>query len=85
MKKKAARFLQHASKHKNKNKRIMKEEKLNTEEQENVQIEDEAIAEESENTNEQAAQEEEVKVTDPLAFIMLSGIILNIKRAIGYA
>ena len=67
MKKKAARFLQHASKHKNKNKRIMKEEKLNTEEQENVQIEDEAIAEESENTNEQAAQEEEVKVTDPLA------------------
>ena len=67
MKKKAARFLQHASKHKNKNKRIMKEEKLNTEEQENVQVEDEAIAEESENTNEQAAQEEEVKVTDPLA------------------
>lgn len=67
MKKKAARFLQHASKHKNKNKRIMKEEKLNTEEQENVQVEDEAIAKESENTNEQTAQEEEVKVTDPLA------------------
>ena len=44
MKKKAARFLQHASKHKNKNKRIMKEEKLNTEEQENVQIEDEAMS-----------------------------------------
>lgn len=47
----------------------MKEEKLNTEEQEEVQIENEAAAEETESTEETLNQEkeEDTKETDPLA------------------
>lgn len=47
----------------------MKEEKLNTEEQEEVQIENEAAAEETESTEESLNQEkeEDTKETDPLA------------------
>lgn len=47
----------------------MKEEKLNTEEQEEVQIENEAVAEETESTEETLNQEkeEDTKETDPLA------------------
>lgn len=60
--------MQDVPKHKNKNNRIMKEEKLNTEEQEEVQI-NEAAAEETESTEETLNQEkeEDTKETDPLA------------------
>lgn len=67
IKKKSARFLHSVSKHKNKNKRIMKEEKLNQEEQEDVQIENEDVVEDTENTTETEAQEAEVEEVDPLA------------------
>lgn len=61
--------MQDVPKHKNKNNRIMKEEKLNTEEQEEVQIDNEAAAEETESTEETLNQEkeEDTKETDPLA------------------
>lgn len=58
--------MHHASKHKNKNNRIMKEEELKQEELENVQIENETVEEETENTSETEAQEKDVQEVDPL-------------------
>ena len=66
IKKKSARFLHRVSKHKNKNKGIMKEEKLNQEEQEDVQIDNEEVVEETVNTTDTKAQEAEVEEVDPL-------------------